>query len=62
MRQKLLTIVWGRLVPNETFDQTVTTAVECEKLLEIRQKTVIKNVIIRPAIKRILNDSQKYMT
>jgi hypothetical protein len=42
LRSKIFAIIWARLPVGATFQQTVTSAEECEQLLEIRRTTEAK--------------------
>ena len=37
LRQDIAASVWTRIAPNATFDDAVNTALECEKLIEVRK-------------------------
>ena len=49
VRSELASIIWGRLTPNATYEDTVTTAIQCEELLEVRRTTEAKNFVNKPS-------------
>lgn len=44
-RQELLTIIWERLNPIATYNDTVTTTIECQVQLEVKRTTESKNFV-----------------
>lgn len=43
IRPQIATIIWSRLIPNATYDETVQTATECEQIIEFRRVTEVVN-------------------
>ena len=39
LRSEILFLIWGRLPPNATYDETANTAVQCKQIIDVRRTT-----------------------
>ena len=61
VRPEIAAVIWGRLRPNSDYEASVTTAIECEQIIEIRRVSDIVNTptVLIPDKKQAEGDELK---